>query len=70
MGRWTRFTHEFTAPQGSYRLFFSATGQSNGYGGLLDNVSITPVPLPGAGLLLLGAIGGLGLIRRRRNVAR
>jgi hypothetical protein len=68
-GQWTEFTHVFTASQGNYDLIFSAAGQSNGLGGLMDNVSITPVPLPGAGLLLLGAVGGLAFVRRRKNVA-
>ncbi len=57
------------AAQGYYDLFFRADGQSNSYGGLLDNVSITAVPVPAAGLLLLGAIGGLGLVRRRKTAA-
>lgn len=68
-GQWTEFNYQFTAAQGYYDLFFRADGQSNSYGGLLDNVSITAVPVPAAGLLLLGAIGGLGLVRRRKTAA-
>jgi hypothetical protein len=29
--------------------------------------SVAPVPLPAAGLMLAGALGGLALVRRRRN---
>lgn len=68
-GQWTEFTYTFTAAQGTYDLFFYADGQSNSLGGLLDNVSITAVPVPAAGLLLLGALGGLGLMRRRKGAA-
>lgn len=31
--------------------------------------SIAPIPLPAGGLLLLGALGGLGVMRRRRKAA-
>jgi hypothetical protein len=32
-------------------------------------VSATPVPLPAAGLLFIGALGGLAALRRRKNAA-
>jgi hypothetical protein len=42
----------------------TATGQ----GGASDfAVSVTSVPVPAAGLLLMGALGGIGLMRRRKT---
>jgi choice-of-anchor C domain-containing protein len=32
-----------------------------------DDVGLTPVPLPAPGLLLIGALGGLGVVRSRRK---
>jgi hypothetical protein len=33
----------------------------------IDSISVAPVPVPAAGLLLLGALGGLAALRRRRT---
>lgn len=65
-GQWTRITHDFTvmAP-GTYTLAFTGTGTSDSFGALIDTVSISPVPLPGAGLLLLTALGGMARRQRR-----
>ncbi len=54
---------------------FNYTGESfgltvNGQQGASDydvSISIAAVPLPAAGLMLLGALGGLGVARRRKN---
>jgi hypothetical protein len=46
-------------------LAFSLTDAADA----LVNVQITAVPLPAAGLLLIGAIGGLGALRARRSLA-
>lgn len=34
-----------------------------------DSVGPAPIPLPAAGLMLLGALGGLAAVRRRRKAA-
>jgi len=31
--------------------------------------NVAPIPLPAAGFLLIGALGGLGLMRRRRKIS-
>lgn|GEM_PF-1218829 len=68
-GMWTEVTALFavTAP-GTYALRFAAAGGSDSYGGLIDNVAITPAPVPvPAGLpLLAGALALLPVLCRRR----
>ncbi|SDF69540.1 VPLPA-CTERM protein sorting domain-containing protein, partial [Salipiger thiooxidans] len=41
----------------------------NMWGGASDSYvnSVTPVPLPAAGILLIGALGGLGFASRRKK---
>jgi hypothetical protein len=52
---------------GNYQVFLGATGKSDGKGGFIDNVALTPAPLPAAGLVLLGGLGALAGLRRRRR---
>lgn len=67
-GEWTEVTQEFTVGDGTETLFFSAVaGGSSTLGGLIDNVSISAVPLPASSLLLLAGLGGLGAMRRRKK---
>lgn len=70
VGSWVQITQQFIVKKaGAYDLSFNATGTSDSYGGLLDNVSVAPVPLPAAGLGLLAGLGALGMVRRRRKAA-
>lgn len=65
-GIWTEVTYRFeTGAAGDYTLLFSARGDDDTYGGLLDNVTLSQVPLPAGLLMMLTALGGLGLARRR-----
>jgi hypothetical protein len=50
---------------GSAVLSFEALGLSDQFGGSLDNISVTPVPVPGAFVLLLSGVGLLRLGTRR-----
>ena len=69
VGNWKDFTTEFTVTAGGiYQLKFSGAGENDSLGALLDNVAMVAVPLPAAGLLLFGALGGLAVWRRRKTV--
>ena len=47
---------------------FSIDGRSGPAGSAYD-IAISAVPIPATGLLLFGALGGLGLVRRKRKAA-
>lgn len=68
VGVWTQISAIFVITQvGNYNLKFAAGGTNNSLGGFVDNVSIAAVPVPAGGLLLLGALGGLAALRRRKT---
>ena len=63
-----RLSFSFVAGSNAETLTFADTGPvatDNG-GPVLDNVTVSQVPVPAAGLLLLGALGGLAALRRRK----
>jgi hypothetical protein len=68
VGLWTVFSYNFSVVTGGqYRLYFDATTLQDTFGGLLDDVQINVVPVPAAGFLLLGALGGLAAFKRRKK---
>lgn len=56
----------FTTSGGA--LSFQNSGGDN-IGAVLSSVTLAAVPLPAGGLLLLGALGGIAVLRRRRKAA-
>ena len=66
-GEWTLVQERFTVGDETSSLFFSAFGARDTLGGLVDNISISEVPLPASSLLLLAGLGGLGAMRRRNK---
>lgn len=65
---WTVFSTRFTATESMNAFGFGAFGKSNSLGGFIDAVEVSAVPIPGAALLFLSGIVGLGASRRRRSV--
>ena len=52
----------------SIKFFIGLTNDQQGLAdGALASVDVAPVPVPGAGLLLLGGLGGLAVVRRARR---
>ncbi len=49
-------------------LSFANAGGDN-QGAVLSSVSLASVPVPAAGLMLIGALAGLGALRRRKSLA-
>lgn len=52
----------------SIRFYVGLSNDQQGFAdGALASVSVAPVPVPAAGLMLMGGIGGLAAIRRKRS---
>lgn len=73
VGQWTQYSFAFFAPSTknflkAYKLTLAASGTSDGLGGLIDDVSIAAVPVPASGLILMGGLGAIGALRRRKAV--
>lgn len=66
VGSWTEYVLNFAVagPQATITFLSGQSGKDT-VGHFLDNISVKPVPLPGALVMLAGGILGLGLFRRR-----
>lgn len=68
VGKWTEVRAGFSLDvETTLKLTFFAEADRNTLGGLIDTVSIQAVPLPASSLLLLGGLGGLAAVRRRKK---
>lgn len=66
-GTWSQISlNVLVQVAGDYQVYVGATGRSDGRGGYIDNIALTPVPLPATGLGLLGALGLMAGLRRKR----
>lgn len=67
VGQWSLVTYAFNVTTaGQYTMFFDAASRSDSLGGFIDDIKIASVPVPAAGFLLFGALGGLAALRRRK----
>lgn len=65
VGNWVQLQVEFLVHKTrNYQLSLANYGKA---GGFIDNVAIAPVPVPAAGVALLGALGALAGLRRRKK---
>ncbi|MCG3170750.1 MAG: hypothetical protein CALGDGBN_02318 [Pseudomonadales bacterium] len=66
---WVNYVFTVKATDASSVLKFAAAGASDSYGGSLDNVSLTAVPLPPAAILFGSVLAGLAVVARKRGAA-
>lgn len=69
VGVWTLISElfEIGADNTLVTIAFGATGSANTLGGFLDNIKITPVPLPAGLPLFIGGLGLMGWLGWRRK---
>lgn len=67
---WTQFFFDFAATGTSSTLRFSNSQDPYTHFAMIDAVSVTAVPLPAAGWLMLSGLAGLATFSRRRIASR